>query len=150
MERGHDGNAGAPGGPRRHQTQRGIQAAVHMHDVEPLLAKQRLEPGREAPAHGNPCDSSIRVNHEAGPNAPHVGMLQVLALVLHLGGHDGGGVTEAIQLPCEMVYVLRHAAELRIVVLRDERDAQRRHRGGTRSASRSTADTTAAGRSSWR
>src|SRR6266702_6054127 len=109
-----------------------------MHDVEPLLAKQRLEPGREAPAHGNACDSSIRVNHEAGPNAPHVGMLQVLALVLHLGGHDGGGVTEAIQLPCEMVYVLRHAAELRIVVLRDERDAQRRHRA--RSASRSTAD----------
>ena len=57
-------------------------------------------------------------------------------------------MTEAVELSRQVVHVLRHAAQLRVVVLRHERDAQRTHRA--RCASRSTADTTAVGRSSCR
>ncbi len=149
VKRGDDGNARSHRGARCDDAERRIQPAMHMHDVEPLLAKQRLEPRCEPPAHGNPCDSAIRVDHQARTYTAHIRRING-AVHAHMRRHDDRMMPQRLQFPCEIVHVLRYAAELRIVVLRDERDAQRRHRGETRSASRSTADTTAAGRSSWR
>ncbi len=53
---------------------------------------------------------------------------------------------ESVQLPGEVMHVLGHAAQLRVIVFRDQSDTQWTHRA--RWANRCTADTTAAGRSS--
>ena len=79
MKRRDDGNAYSPGCARRDDAERGIQAAVHMDDIEPLLAKQLLEPGRQPQTDGNPRHSPIRVNHETRADAPYVGMFCRLA-----------------------------------------------------------------------
>ena len=152
VERGDDGKPQAPRRPRRHEAERGIQPAVDMDDIEALGAKQLFQTFGEPPSDGDSRDAAICVDDDACPDAAHVRMLDRLLApgsgLLHVRSHDDRMMPQRLQFPCEIVHVLRHAAELRIVVLRDERDAQRRHRA--RSASRSTADTTAAGRSSWR
>ncbi len=55
-------------------------------------------------------------------------------------------MAETVELAREMMNVLRHATELRVVVFGDQTDAERAHRA--RFASCSTAATTAVGRSS--
>ena len=57
-------------------------------------------------------------------------------------------MAELVELAGEVMDVFRHTAELRIVILRDQADTQRAHR--VCFASRSTAETTAVGRSSCR
>src|SRR6266487_2136320 len=115
--------------------------------LEAFLAKQRFEPGREPPPDRNARDAAVRIDHEARAHAPHVWRVDG-AVHAHVRSHDRRVMPQGLELPGEMVHVLRHAAELRVVVLRDERDAQWSHRA--RCASRTTAVTTAAGRSSWR
>src|SRR5439155_19773317 len=142
-----DRNACPHGGARRNDPERRIQAAVHMHDVEALLAEQRLEPRGESPADGNPRHAAVRIDHQTRPYSAHVRGIDV-TIHAHVRGHYRRMMAEGVQLPGEMMHVLGHATELRVVVLRDERDPQRRHRALC--SSRSTAETTAAGRSSWR
>src|SRR5437870_420565 len=67
---GHDGNADAPGCAWSNDTEGGIQAAVHVNDIETFLAKQRLEPRRKPPADGDPRHAAIRIDHETRADAP--------------------------------------------------------------------------------
>ena len=75
-----------------------------------------------------------------------------LVMPPHLRSDDRGVVTEPVELSGEVVHMLGHPAELRVVVFGDQRYSQR---GGAHREARwacwaswATADTTAAGRSS--
>ncbi len=144
VERGDDGNTGAKRSPRRDDAERRTQAAVHVHDVEPLGAEQRGEPRGQPPADRESRDAAVGVNHDAGADAPHV--CRIGSLVPHVRRHDGRVVAEAVELAREVMHVLRHTTELGVVIFRDQADAERAHR--VRFASCSTAETTAVGRSS--
>ncbi len=147
MKRGDHGNPGSPRGAGRHNAKRGIQTAVDVHDVEALGAEQCFQLAGETPPDGYSRDAAIRVDDETLTNPPHIGRIDV-TVHTHARGHDRRPMAQTLQLAGEVVHMLRHAAELRIVVLRDQGDAQHRHLA--RCARRSRADTTAAGRSSCR
>ena len=72
MKRRDDGNARSHRGARCDDAERRIQAAVHVHDVESLFAKQLLEPGRQPPPDGDSRDPTVRIDHHTRPDPPHI------------------------------------------------------------------------------
>ena len=128
MEGRDDRQAEVPGSLRRHQSQGGVEAAVHVDHVDPLAPEQRAEVATERGPGRYPGKRPGAVDGPAGSEAPHERRVARLVQVdaarrrTHVGRDHDGGVTLLPQLEGQVMNVLGDAAQVGIVVLGDERD----------------------------
>src|SRR5437762_11522855 len=121
MESRYHRDARAPRGERSREAERRGEPAVHVHDVEPAGPKDLLETPAEPPPGRHTRHAAVGVDHPARPDANHE--LGVAVVLAHPRGDDRRRMSPAVELEGEIVYVLGHASELRIVVLGDQGDA---------------------------
>src|SRR6266446_2518447 len=122
VKRGHDRDAGAPRGERRGQPERRGGPAVHVHDVVAPRTEQVLESAPQPPSRRNARHAPVGVDHAARAHPAHEVGVRV---VPHAGRDDVRGVPPAVELQGEVVHVLGHAPELRIIVFGHQGDAHR-------------------------
>ena len=120
MERADDGDLGLRD---RQQRQHGRERRMHVHDLIAAIAQHLTHVAPERGAYRDAALRSIDVPRHAAAESNHV---RHRVGPVDVRGDDVDFVAEPARLLREEMHVLAHAAEMRIVVLRDEGDAQRR------------------------
>src|SRR5690348_12125097 len=121
MDGRHRRGARAPRSERCREAERWGEPAVHVHDVEPAGPRHLLEPPAEPPPGRHTRYAAVGVDHPARPDTNDE--LSVAVVLPHARGDDRRRMSPAVELEGEIVHVLGHASELRIVVLGDQGDA---------------------------
>jgi hypothetical protein len=71
VERRHHGQIEIGGSQRRHQTERRVEASMHVDDVDPLALEELAETAPEVETGSDPGERTGAINGSAGTDPPH-------------------------------------------------------------------------------
>ncbi len=123
MKGRHDRNVEIQGRVGRHQAERRCEWAMDVEEVDPLLAENAPHGPLQAKAHRDPGEGAVAEEHGTPPDA--VNPWGIRGQPPHPRGDHDRGVSPGAQVDGQILHMLGHTAEVRVVILRHQGDAER-------------------------